>query len=83
MPRKARLDACCTVHHVMARGIERSAIFRNDKDRGHNRTRQITRVRSYIAHSLSQEGISRAEIARQLGVSHVAALKMVKKESGQ
>jgi putative transposase len=33
MPRKARLDAFGTLHHVMARGIERSSIFRNDKDR--------------------------------------------------
>ena len=33
MPRKARLDVYGTLHHVMARGIERSSIFRNDKDR--------------------------------------------------
>jgi REP element-mobilizing transposase RayT len=33
MPRKARLDAYSTLHHVMARGIERSSIFRGDKDR--------------------------------------------------
>ncbi len=33
MPRKARLDAFNTLHHVMARGIERSLIFRDDHDR--------------------------------------------------
>jgi len=33
MPRKARLDTFGTLHHVMARGIERSAIFRGDNDR--------------------------------------------------
>lgn len=33
MPRKARLDAYGTLHHVMARGIERSSIFRSDKDK--------------------------------------------------
>lgn len=33
MPRKARLDAYGTLHHVMARGIERSAIFRKNQDR--------------------------------------------------
>jgi putative transposase len=33
MPRKARLDAYGTLHHVMARGIERSPIFRDNKDR--------------------------------------------------
>ena len=33
MPRKARLDAEGTLHHVMARGIERRSIFKNDNDR--------------------------------------------------
>lgn len=33
MPRTARLDAPGVLHHVMIRGIERRAIFRNDKDR--------------------------------------------------
>ena len=33
MPRQARLDAPGTLHHVMARGIEGTKIFRTDKDR--------------------------------------------------
>jgi len=33
MPRSARLDAPGTLHHVIARGIERYDIFRDDKDR--------------------------------------------------
>ncbi|RPI11052.1 MAG: hypothetical protein EHM71_01910, partial [Zetaproteobacteria bacterium] len=33
MPRHARLDAPDTLHHVMVRGIERTAIFRADADR--------------------------------------------------
>ena len=33
MPRQARLDAAGTLHHVMARGIERTEIFRNTEDR--------------------------------------------------
>src|SRR3989304_6411894 len=33
MPRQARLDAPWTLHHVMARGIEGTKIFRTDKDR--------------------------------------------------
>src|SRR5574341_1810770 len=33
MPRQARLDAPDTLHHVMVRGIERTAIFRDDTDR--------------------------------------------------
>jgi len=33
MPRQPRLDAPGTLHHVMVRGIERTAIFRDDRDR--------------------------------------------------
>jgi len=33
MPRQARLDAPGVLHHVMVRGIERRAIFRDDADR--------------------------------------------------
>ena len=34
MPRQARLDAPEALHYVMVRGIERTAIFRDDADRG-------------------------------------------------
>ncbi len=34
MARQARLDAPGTLHHVMIRGIERSAIFKDGEDRG-------------------------------------------------
>ena len=33
MPRGPRLDAPGVLHHVMARGIIRQAIFRDDSDR--------------------------------------------------
>ena len=33
MPRQPRLDAPGVLHHVMERGIERRAIFRDDTDR--------------------------------------------------
>lgn len=32
MPRQARIDAPCALHHVIARGIERSKIFRESAD---------------------------------------------------
>jgi putative transposase len=35
MPRKARLDREGTLHHVMARGIERGSIFTSDEDCEH------------------------------------------------
>ena len=33
MPRQPRLDAPGVLHHVMVRGIERTALFRDDRDR--------------------------------------------------
>ena len=33
MPRQSRIDAPGALHHVMIRGIERSEIFQDDKDR--------------------------------------------------
>jgi putative transposase len=33
MPRQARIDAPDALHHVIARGIERSKIYRDDVDR--------------------------------------------------
>jgi REP element-mobilizing transposase RayT len=33
MPRQPRLDAPNTLHHVLVRGLERRAIFRDDTDR--------------------------------------------------
>ena len=39
MPRQARIDAPGAVHHVIARGIERGKIFRDDQDRDNFITR--------------------------------------------
>ena len=33
MPRKARIDAPGALHHIIARGIERCKIFKDDADR--------------------------------------------------
>ena len=35
MPRQARIDAPGALHHVMVRGIERTKIFRDNKDKDH------------------------------------------------
>lgn len=45
MPRKSRIDAAGALHHIMARGIEGSLIFRNDSDRDDflNRLGELTR----------------------------------------
>ena len=34
MPRQSRIDAPGALHHIVARGIDRKAIFRDDRDRG-------------------------------------------------
>ncbi len=33
MPRKARIDAPGALHHIIARGIDRRSIFKDDTDR--------------------------------------------------
>jgi hypothetical protein len=33
MPRQARLDVPGALHHIMARGINKSSIFEDDQDR--------------------------------------------------
>ncbi|MGB9439622.1 MAG: hypothetical protein WCB15_16865 [Desulfobacterales bacterium] len=33
MPRKARIDAPGALHHIIIRGIERNAIFKDDSER--------------------------------------------------
>jgi hypothetical protein len=33
MPRRSRIDAPGAVHHIIVRGIERRAVFKNDADR--------------------------------------------------
>jgi REP element-mobilizing transposase RayT len=46
MPRGPRLDAPGTLHHVIIRGIERGAIFQDDKDRGEfvRRLRELSKA---------------------------------------
>ncbi len=33
MPRKSRIDAPGALHHIIGRGIERKAVFQDDRDR--------------------------------------------------
>ena len=33
MPRKSRIDVPGALHHIIARGIERKAVFQDDRDR--------------------------------------------------
>lgn len=53
MPRKARLDASGALHHIMVRGINKSAIFTDDQDK----IRYLDR--------LGQKALARAEGAER------------------
>jgi len=48
MVRQARLDAPGVLHHVMARGIERGSVFRDNQDR-ENFIERLSGLASYKA----------------------------------
>jgi len=52
MPRQPRLDAPGVLHHVMLRGIERRAIFRDDTDRADFVRRDVRRDVTYLLYLL-------------------------------
>ena len=81
MPRQARLDTPGTLHHIMIRGAEGQAIFREDKDR-HNFLSRIAEI-SEDTGSRHEMGVPFAEIARHVGVCTSAVAKAVQSlESG-
>ena len=55
MPRQPRLDAPGALHHVMGRGIERTNIFRTDRDRHDflNRLRDLCQDGNLIVYAWS------------------------------
>jgi len=57
MPRKSRIDAPGALHHIIARGIERSKIFRDNTDRNN------------FFGSVICSGTSLAELSRRLKLS--------------
>jgi REP element-mobilizing transposase RayT len=45
MPRQARIDAPGALHHIIIRGIERKAIFKEDADRANFIERLVSSAR--------------------------------------
>ena len=45
MPRQARIDAPGALHHIIIRGIERKAIFKEDADRANFVGRLVSNAR--------------------------------------
>ena len=56
MPRQARLDAPGVLHHVMARGIERGVVFRDDADR-EDFVQRLAQAVGLAARRAEQEGV--------------------------
>jgi hypothetical protein len=59
MPRDPRLDAPGPLHHVMVRGIERTAIFRDRRDR----TDLLARSRPIPAARALYRALARTDLA--------------------
>ncbi|MGD0919811.1 MAG: transposase, partial [Thermodesulfobacteriota bacterium] len=55
MPRQPRLDAPGALHHLMGRGIQRTQIFRTDRDREDflNRLQELCRDENLIVYAWS------------------------------
>jgi DNA-directed RNA polymerase specialized sigma24 family protein len=71
MPRRARLDAPGTLHHVIVRGIEKRRIADDDQDR------KLFVKRELACRLTAELGLSFAETARLLGVSTSAVAKIM------
>jgi hypothetical protein len=56
MPRQARIDASGALQHIITRGIERRAIFKNDTDRDDfiNRLGYLLKERRYLLNTMSR-----------------------------
>jgi hypothetical protein len=73
MPRKSRIDAAGAIHHVMVRGIERGAVFRDDTDRNNFLERlgkilQDTKTICY-AWSVREVKVPMSSLGGKLGIS--------------
>ena len=73
VPRNSRFDAAGTLHHVMARGIERGTVFRNDDDRDQNLERlgeilQDTKA-IWCACLVRKLGVPKSPLWRKPGIS--------------
>ena len=83
MPRRARLDAPGTLHHVMVRGIEKGRRGKKSVSQicqKRNRSREVSGVRAWIAIGLVKaHGVALAEVARRVGVSTSAISKIIKR----
>ena len=60
MPRQARLDALGVLQHIMARGIERRKIFKDDKDR-----QSFLNRLALILEKIQNAGCQRSEVGFQ------------------
>jgi len=79
MPRQARLDASGTLQEIIENKCRKENINSQELHLG-GRRRIVSKVRADLAHTLMSElGIPSAEIARHLGVSTSAIVKLLQR----
>ena len=73
MSRKSRIDAPGVLHHIIARGIERKAVFQDHRDRDDFLERLVIAARSLVCFWAVRElGITQTRLARLLRISQPA-----------
>jgi len=87
MPRQPRLDAPGTLHHVIGRGIEGTAIFRNEEDKRNflSRVAEFCQAGFWMVYArgrclicqleVGRKGYPAVEVARFLGVTTSAVVR--------
>ncbi len=75
MPRRDRLDASGTLHHVIVRGIEKCRIVNDVADRK-NFVKRLAKLSADTKTRIY--GVSLAEVARRVGVSNLGISKVLK-----
>ena len=76
MPRQARIDAPGALHHILIRGIERKALFRDQTDRdrfverlGTVLTDTVTTCYAWARLNLKSKNCKRARIKQSVGLA--------------
>jgi hypothetical protein len=73
MPRRSRIEAAGALHHIMVRGFERVAVFRNDRDRDQflERLGENRKHTKSICYALEVRGLGvpMSPLRRKFGIS--------------
>ena len=86
MPRQSRIDAPGALHHVMIRGIERTAIFRNDEDseslKSGSSFSNVAKARAVLCYvGVRGMGLTAASIAKDIEIRPSAVSRAISRGS--